>query len=195
MADQTTEKQKLMNNEYYIASDPELAKDRARCRSLLDQFNAIPPQSPDRHPIAEKLFGSWDRSNFINVTFQCDYGHNIFFGKGVELNYNCVFLDCGKIRLGNNVFIGPAVQIYAVNHPLDPAKRVTGEEIGLDVIIGDAVWLGGGAIICPGVTIGEGSVIGAGAVVTRDIPPNSVAVGNPAKVTKTITPQPCKIKL
>lgn len=188
MAAEKTEKQKMMANEYYIANDPELAKDRSRCRSLLDEFNAISPQSADRHPIAENLFGSWHQDNFINVTFQCDYGSNIFFGKGVEMNYNCVFLDCGKIYIGNNVFIGPAVQIYAVNHPLDPIERKTGKEIGVNVTVGDSVWIGGGAIICPGVTIGAGSVIGAGTVVTKNIPENSLAVGNPAKVIRTITP-------
>lgn len=186
MTTQMTEKQKMLANEYYYAMDPELAQDRSRCRTLLDEFNAIPPQSAERHPIAEILFGSWHQDNFINVTFQCDYGSNIFFGKGIEMNYNCVFLDCGKIVIGDHVFMGPAVQIYAVNHPLDPVERRSGKEIGLNVTIGNDVWIGGGAIICPGVTIGSGSVIGAGSVVTKNIPENSLAVGNPARVIRSV---------
>lgn len=184
-----TEKQKMLSNEYYLPSCAELSEDRARAWKLLDQFNAITPANgAERDVVAHQLFGAWADGNFINSNFKCDYGYNISFGKGFEMNYNCVFLDCGKINIGDQVFIGPNVQIYAVNHPLDPVKRATCLEIGQDVTIGNNVWIGGGAIICPGVTIGYGAVIGAGSVVTKDIPALTLAVGNPAKVIKTITP-------
>jgi maltose O-acetyltransferase len=182
-----TEKQKMLANEYYHPGHAELSHDRSNCVQALVKFNTT-PQSPERVEIARKIFGSYGDHIFINPTFKCDYGYNIYIGDNTEINYDCVFLDIGKINIGKYVFMGPGVHIYAVNHPLDPTIRKTGLEIGADVNIGEGVWIGGGAIICPGVTIGAGTTIGAGSVVTKNIPENSVAVGNPARVVKTITP-------
>lgn len=182
-----TEKQKMLANEYYSPGQAELSKDRKDCQAALVKFNTT-PQGPERVEIARQLFGSYGEGIFMNPIFKCDYGYNIFIGDHTEINYDCIFLDIGKINIGKHVFMGPGVHIYGVNHPLDPTLRKTGIEIGADVTIGDGVWIGGGAIICPGVTIGAGTTIGAGSVVTKNIPENSVAVGNPAKVVKTVTP-------
>ena len=117
---------------------------------------------------------------------RCDYGFNITIGKKTFINYDCVFLDCNNITIGDEVQIAPGVHIYTATHPLDPQQRRSGLERALPVAIADGVWLGGGAIICPGVTIGENTVIGAGAVVTRDLPPNVLAVGNPCRVIRPL---------
>jgi maltose O-acetyltransferase len=122
----------------------------------------------------------------LKPTFRCDYGFNITIGTKTFINYDCVFLDCNKITIGDEVQIAPGVHIYTATHPLDPQQRRSGLERALPVAIADGVWLGGGAIICPGVTIGENTVIGAGAVVTRDIPPNVLAVGNPCRVIRPL---------
>ncbi|KAI8370081.1 trimeric LpxA-like protein [Choanephora cucurbitarum] len=188
MTEEKTEKQKMLSGEWYHAGYHELREDRKKCQELLKSFNNT-PQGPERTSVARTLFGSYGERNFINYPFRCDYGYNIFFGDDLEMNYDCIFLDIGKIRIGNNVFMGPGVHIYAVNHPVDPTLRKTGVEIGQDVIIGDNVWIGGGAIILPGVTIGEGTTIGAGAVVTKDIPDNVMAAGNPCKVIKQVVPE------
>jgi maltose O-acetyltransferase len=184
---QKTEKEKLLAGEWYHAGYSELQEDRKLCRALLKQYDET-PQGPERHQIATKLFGAFGEGSFVNVGFKCDYGYNIYVGKNSEVNFNGVFLDCGKIKIGDNVFMGPGVHIYAVTHPLDPTLRKTGIEMGQDVIIEDGVWIGGGAIICPGVTIGAGTTIGAGAVVTKNIPGNVLAVGNPARVIKETPP-------
>lgn len=182
-----SEKQKMMDNEWYHPGHKELCDDRLRCQELLKQYNSL-PNSEERNQVARELFGSFGDKAFINPVVKCDYGYNLFIGKNAEINYDCTFLDIGKIKIGDYVFMGPGVHIYAVNHPLDPTLRKTGAEIGKDVVIGDNAWIGGGAIICPGVTIGEGTTIGAGSVVTKDIPANVLAVGNPCKVIKEITP-------
>ncbi|RCI04043.1 hypothetical protein CU098_010588 [Rhizopus stolonifer] len=188
MSTEKTEKDKMLSGEWYHAGYKELADDRRRCQELLKEFNNT-PQGPDRTAIARQLFGSFGDGNFVNYGFRCDYGYNIFFGNDIEMNYDCIFLDVGKIKVGNNVFMGPGVHIYAVNHPLDPTLRKTGVEQGKDVVIGDNVWIGGGAIILPGVNIGEGTTIGAGAVVTKNIPANVLAAGNPCKVIKEVIPE------
>lgn len=182
-----TEKQKMLSNVYYNARDPELASDRRRCMLLLNQLNTSTDDS-ERETLSKQIFGAIGKGSGANPTFRCDYGYNIFMGDHVEINYDSCFLDIGKIILGNNVFMGPNIHIYTVNHPLDPVERRTGIEIGKDVKIGDDTWIGGCVVICPGVTIGRGVTIGAGSVVTKDIPDNCVAVGNPAKVVKTLAP-------
>jgi len=126
---------------------------------------------------------------FIREPFRCDYGLNISIGEGSFVNFDCVFLDLAPIRIGRHTLIGPKVQLLTALHPFDAAQRRTGLEAGRPITVGDDCWLGGGVIVCPGVAIGDRSVIGAGAVVTRDIPADSVAVGNPARVIRTLTRQ------
>jgi maltose O-acetyltransferase len=127
-------------------------------------------------------FGAVGEGAVIRPPFHCDYGYNIHLGKDVFLNFNCVILDVVKVTIGDGTQIGPAVQIYTADHPRDPAQRKAGLETGRPVSIGRNVWIGGGAIILPGVTIGDDAVIGAGSVVTRDVPAGATAVGNPARV-------------
>jgi maltose O-acetyltransferase len=123
---------------------------------------------------------------WLQPPFFCDYGSNIHLGKKVFFNFNCVVLDVCEVRIGDRTMFGPAVQVYAATHPLDAAERSSGRELGKPVVIGADVWVGGGAVICPGVTIGDRAVIGAGAVVTRDVPAGVFAAGNPCRVIKTI---------
>lgn len=131
---------------------------------------------------------------YAQSPFHCDYGFHIYTGKHVYINFNCVILDVGKVILGDNVMIGPNVSIYAVTHPIVPEPRIGGAlDIGRDVVIGDNVWIGGSCVINPGVRIGDNSVIGAGSVVTRDIPPNVVAFGNPCKVVRPITARDAEV--
>ncbi|MBR2263633.1 MAG: sugar O-acetyltransferase [Firmicutes bacterium] len=157
------------------------------CRKILDRLNKA--DSYDFATIAEaakELLGRSDGA-FICPPFHCDYGNHIEVGKNFFANYNCTILDVGRVVIGDNCQMAPNVQIYTAGHPIHPASRNTAYEYGKDVIIGDNVWLGGGCIINPGVRIGSNSIIGAGAVVTKDIPEWSIAVGNPARVIRTIT--------
>ncbi|KAI8967428.1 trimeric LpxA-like protein [Mycotypha africana] len=189
--DTKTEKEKMLAGEQYLPSSDELTKDRCYCRKVLKEFNEVASlgEQPKREQeLLSSLFNSFGENSRIAHNFRCDYGYNVNIGYNTEINYDCVFLDIGKINIGSQVFIGPGVHIYAVNHPLDPNLRKQGWEQGKNVTIEDGVWIGGGAIICPGVTIGQGTTIGAGAVVTKNIPANVLAVGNPAKVIKEITP-------
>ncbi|MBQ4362400.1 MAG: sugar O-acetyltransferase, partial [Oscillospiraceae bacterium] len=137
--------------------------------------------------IINKLFGKTGEGSFVNPPFYCDYGTHIEVGKNFFANYNCTMLDVGMIRIGDNVQIAPNVAIYTAGHPVHPATRNTLYEYGIDVTIGNNVWIGGNVVICPGVTIGDNAVIGAGAVVTKDIPAWSIAAGNPCRVIRKIT--------
>lgn len=182
-----TEKQKMLAGELYDAGDPALVAERRRARDLCHRYNAtLDEQTGERRLLLEELLGTAGRNLLIEPSFRCDYGSNIHLGDGVFMNFNCVILDCAEVRIGNNVLIGPSVQIYTPLHPMDAAVRRTLIESARPVTIGDDVWIGGGAIICPGVTIGSRSVIGAGSVVTRDVPEDSLAVGNPARVIRRI---------
>jgi maltose O-acetyltransferase len=167
----------------FRAGDPELAADRARSARLLRAFNTQPDEAA-RSRVLGDLLGQVAAGAYIRPPFFCDYGFNIAIGGGTFLNFNCVILDVGPVTIGDRVQMGPAVQILAVDHPLDPATRAL--EQGRPVGIEDDVWIGGGAIVCPGVTIGANSVIGAGSVVTRDIPAAVLAVGNPCRVVRPL---------
>jgi maltose O-acetyltransferase len=140
-----------------------------------------------RKELVQELFGSAGEDAYVEPPFFCDYGYNTHVGKHFYCNYDCVFLDCGKITIGDYVMLGPKVSLYTANHPIDPVVRRYHHDQGLPITIGDNVWIGGNTVVCPGVTIGENTVIGAGSVVTHDIPANVVAAGNPCKVIRPIT--------
>ncbi len=182
-----TEKDKMLAGQLYDASDPQLSADRRRARDLLHTLNTSRDGEIQlrRRTLAE-LLGPCDEPPWIEPPFYCDYGYNIRLGHKVYFNFNCVVLDVCEVRIGSNVLFGPAVQIYTATHPLDVATRRQWLESGQPVTIGSDVWVGGGAILLPGVTVGEGAVIGAGAVVTRDVPPGTLVAGNPARVLREI---------
>jgi maltose O-acetyltransferase len=188
-----TEKQKMLAGELYDAMDLDLVAERRRTRVLLKQLNdTLDTDAPGRAALLKALFGI-ETDVAIQSPFHCDYGTNIALGSGVFMNFNCVILDVAQVRIGDRVLMGPHVQIYAATHPLQASVRRQGLESGKPVTIGEDVWIGGGAIICPGVTIGARSVIGAGSVVTRDIPAEVFAAGNPCRVIRTIDEGRCGV--
>ena len=181
-----TEREKMLAGKLYFALDPELSAMRKRARDLCRALNATAEDQPqERRSCLRELFASGGDDVWLEPPFHCDYGSNIHLGRKCYFNFNCVILDVCKVTIGDHVFVAPAVQIYAAAHPLDAVLRRT-EEFGKPVTIGNDVWIGGGAIICPGVTIGSRTVIGAGSVVTRDIPDDVVAAGNPCRVIRRL---------
>ena len=182
----TSEKEKMLAGELYDPLDPELSQERLRCRTLLKAFNDTgEDQSKERTQLLNQLFGA-ETGVWIQPPFFCDYGTNIRLGNKVFFNFNCVVLDVMHVTIGNNVLFGPSVQIYAATHPMEAEIRANWLEFAKPVSIGSDVWVGGAAIICPGVRIGSRSVIGAGSVVTRDIPDDVFAAGNPCKVVRRL---------
>jgi maltose O-acetyltransferase len=180
-----SEREKMLNGELYNAYDEELFALRAKARALLAQYNQTPhEQVEQRATVLKQLLGSFKKRIDIQAPFYCDYGCNIFAGENLYANFNCVILDCATVTIGNNVFFGPNVQLYAATHPIIASERIKGPELAFPIHIGDNVWLGGGVIVCPGVTIGNNTTIGAGSVVVKDIPANVVAAGNPCRVIK-----------
>ncbi|WP_066321560.1 sugar O-acetyltransferase [Bacillus sp. FJAT-29814] len=182
-----TEKEKMLNGELYNAADLELRNERTYARRISQYFNES--QAADdkiRTVLLKDLFGSTGENLHIEPTFRCDYGYNIHVGENFFANYDCVFLDVCEIRIGDNCFIAPGVHIYTATHPLNAKERITGAEYGIPVTIGDNVWIGGRAIINPGVKIGNNVVVASGSVVTKDVPDNVVVGGNPARVIKRI---------
>jgi len=175
----------MLAGELYRAGDPELVADRARCERLQRAFN-FEPDEDGRERVLRELLGGLGSSSYIRPPFFCDYGYNITLGDGVFLNFNCVVLDVVAVTIGDRTQIASAVQILAADHPLDVGTRASGLENGRAIAIEADVWIGGGAILCPGVTVGQGSVIGAGSVVTRDIPAGVVAVGNPCRILREL---------
>ena len=181
-----TEKEKMIDGEPYLAGDPILVKERRRAKNLLHRLNVIEYRITKKaREIIQELIPNAGTNLYIEPPFFCDYGYNICCGDNVYFNVNCVVLDGAKVTIGSNVFFAPNVQIYTANHPLEAELRKTLEN-ALPISIGDDCWIGGNSVICPGVNIGNGCVIGAGAVVTKDIPDNSLAVGNPAKVIRKL---------
>jgi maltose O-acetyltransferase len=181
-----TEKRKMLAGELYDAFDPELVRARERARDLCWDLNVTREREQEiRRRILTELFGSGGDSVWMQPPFFCDYGSNIYLGERVYFNFNCVVLDVCEVRIGDYTFFGPAVQIYAASHPMSAKLRRT-QEFGRPIQIGCDVWVGGGAIICPGVTIGAKTVIGAGSVVTKDIPAEVFAAGNPCRVIRDI---------
>lgn len=181
-----TEKEKMIAGEDYLAGDSVLVKDRRKAKNLLHRLNVIEYRITKKaREIIQELIPNAGANLYIEPPFFCDYGYNISCGDNVYFNVNCVILDGAKVTIGSNVFFAPGVQIYTANHPLDAESRRTVEN-ALPITIGDDCWIGGNSIILPGITIGKGCVIGAGSVVTKDIPDNSLAVGNPAKVIRKL---------
>jgi maltose O-acetyltransferase len=181
-----TEEEKMLAGELYAAFDPALVAARTRAKHLLHRLNVTEYVVTDAaRQILAELLPHAGPNLWVEPPFHCDYGRNIYCGENVYFNVNCVVLDCARVTIGSNVLFGPGVQLYAATHPLDAVVRRT-LEFAKPITIGDDCWFGGGAIVCPGVTIGEGCVIGAGAVVTKDISPYSLAVGNPARVIKSL---------
>ena len=182
-----TEKQKMLAGELYDPSNAELTAARRRARDLFRQFNNSPAQDAAlRERVMRELLGACGENLLIEPPFFCDYGTNIYAGDNVYFNFDCVVLDVAEVHIGNNVMCAPKVQIYTASHPLDFALRRKGLETAAPIEIGDDVWIGGGAILCPGVTIGARSVIGAGSVVTKNIPAGVLAVGNPCRVLREL---------
>ena len=182
-----TEKEKMLAGELYNASDSHLSMERRVARLLCKNYNdSTDEQVLLRREILRDLIGGYGKGLVIEPPFYCDYGSNISLGEKVYFNFNCVVLDVNKVTIGNNVLFGPNVQIYTATHPMDSKIRAQGLETGKPITIGSDVWVGGGVIFSPGVTIGDRSVIGAGSVVTRDIPADTFAAGNPCKVIKTL---------
>ena len=182
----SSERDKMLAGELYDPLDPELAAARVRARDLCQALNATrEAEQNERRRILIDLFGAGGGEVWMQPPFFCDYGSNIFLGKRVFFNFNCVVLDVCAVRIGDFTLFGPSVQIYTATHPLEAELRRT-REFAKPIEIGSDVWVGGAAVICPGVTIGSGSVIGAGSVVTRDIPDGVFAAGNPCRVIRKL---------
>jgi len=181
-----TEKEKMLVGELYDPLDPQLIAERSRARDLCLAFNHTrEDQQAERTCLLREIFGR-DTGVWIQPPFFCDYGSNIRLGEKVFFNFNCVVLDVMEVKIGSNVLFGPSVQLYTATHPISAAQRRTWLEFAKPVEIGSDVWVGGGAIICPGVKIGDATVIGAGSVVTRDIPSGVFAAGNPCRVIRSL---------
>lgn len=179
--------EKLRNGECYRMDDPEITDIHYHAAMLCQQFNALPITGSDtRDKVLRQLFGSAGRNLSIKPGFFCDLGINIHVGDNFLTNYNVTILDMAPVRIGNNVWLGPGVGLYAVAHPMEAAGREQRLGIAKPITIGDNVWIGGNAVVLMGVTIGHNVVIGAGSVVTKDIPDNAVAMGNPARVIRYI---------
>lgn len=183
-----TEKQKMLSGELYLAADEELSSGRQRARRLTRIYNSTrEDEQPKRLEILAELFGSVGPKVEIEPPFYCDYGSNIYAANGLYMNFGCIILDCHQVNIGENLLCGPNVQIYTAFHPTDPQIRLSGLELAAPIHIGNNVWIGGGSIICPGVTVGDNSTIGAGSVVVKDIPANVVVAGNPCRVIRQLT--------
>jgi len=177
-----SEKAKMLAGGLYRSDDPEIQADDAATQAWLARYNASLSASPaQRHALLRERFAAVGEKTVVRPPFHCDFGFNIRLGSAVFLNFNCVLLDVTEITIGDGTQIGPAVQIYSADHPRDAAQREQGLEFGKPVRIGRHVWIGGGAIILPGVTVGDDAVIGAGSVVTRDVAEGATVVGNPAR--------------
>ncbi|CAI8810423.1 sugar O-acetyltransferase [Chryseobacterium sp. IT-36CA2] len=184
-----TEKEKCAAGLLYNANyDKELIQERIQCKDLCQEYNGLKnSDTENRYRLLQRILGSIKENICIEPSFWCDYGYNIKVGENFYANHNLVILDCANVEFGDYVFIGPNCSFYTAGHPLDAEQRNAGLEYAHPIKVGNNVWLGGNVVVLPGVSIGNNSVIGAGSVVTKDIPDNVVAVGNPCKVVKNIT--------
>jgi maltose O-acetyltransferase len=183
-----TEKEKMLAGESYNILDPGLKVERQKTKELLRLYNRT-DAVPDRQAILQHLLGHIGQDSLIEPPFYCAYGQNTYIGDHVYLNVLCTILDCNEVHIGQHVMIGPAVQIYTAAHALQAEARIQGWEVAKPIVIEDNVWIGGGAILLPGVRIGRNAVVGAGAVVTRSVPANMIVAGNPARVIREIVQQ------
>jgi maltose O-acetyltransferase len=185
--DNRSQRERMLAGDLYIADDPELARDSLRAAELTKAFNDSSPSDPEeRRRILAELLGSLGEGTEIRPPFYCDYGRHTHVGARTFVNFGLVALDVAPIRIGHDVQIGPYVQLLTPTHPLEPEPRRAKWEAAEPIAIGDNAWLGGGVIVCPGVTIGVDTVVGAGAVVTTDLPPGVLALGTPARVVRSL---------
>ncbi len=183
-----TEREKALAGMEFIRGDKELKKQRDNAEMLCFRFNNTPPQDTEkREEIISKLIKNKAEGYYIKSPFICEYGDYISLGKNFFANYNCKLMDGGKITFGDNVLVGPDCTFVTAVHPVDPERRLAGYQIFKPVTVGNNVWFGAGVTVCPGVTIGDNCVIGAGSVVVKDIPADSLAVGNPCRVIRKAT--------
>lgn len=183
------QKERMLANLPYKSWMDGLKEDRMSCKKKLYTYNNLPPeQEAEREALLREILGK-TCEGYLNIEspFHCDYGYNIEVGKEFFANYNFIVLDVGKVKIGDNFMCGPNVQISTAGHPLHPESRASGYEYGIDITIGDNVWIGGNVLVCPGVMIGSNVVIGGGSVVTKDIPDNMLAYGNPCRIIREIT--------
>ena len=184
-----TEKEKMLSGEFNNALDRELSRECLNARLLSKELNdSREDEKEKREKIIKKLIPTSGDNLWLEPPFYCDYGTNIIIGKNVFFNFNCIVLDVAQVKIGNRTKMGPNVQIYTATHPIDSKKRAQGLEFGKSITIGEDVWIGGGVIICPGITIGDRTVIGAGSVVTKNIPSDVFAAGNPCKIIRNLKP-------
>lgn len=181
------EKEKMLNGEMYFSNCDELVKEREKAKDLCHDYNTLKPsQVSERNILLKKIIGKTKNNFLIEQPFICDYGYNIEIGENFYSNHNLTVLDVNKVKFGDNVFIAPNCSFYTAAHPIDYKIRNEGLEFGKPIEVGNNVWIGGNVTVLPGVKIGDNVVIGAGSVVTKDIPSNVVAVGNPCKVTRKL---------
>jgi len=182
-----TEKERMLSGELYIPKDDELGRQNMKARKLIQEFNTISfDLFEERNKILIELLGQTGENIYIEPPFRCDYGCNIKIGNNFYANYDCIFIDVNKITIGDNAFFGPRVCLYTAGHPIDAQIRNTLLEFGKKICIGNNVWIGGNTVVNPGVCIGDNTVIGSGSVVTKDIPSDVIAVGNPCRVLRKI---------
>jgi maltose O-acetyltransferase len=182
-----TEKEKMLAGELYNALDKELSEERLKARLLIKELNDTrEDETGERNRILKELLPNAGEGLWLQPPFYCDYGYNITLGKNVFFNFNCIILDVAPVIIGSRTLFGPNVQIYTATHPVNYKERASGLEFAKPITIGEDVWVGGSVVICPGVKIGDRSVIGAGSVVTRDIPDDVFAAGNPCRVIRAL---------
>ena len=179
------ERDKMTRGLHYNPFDTQLMQDRKECKTKMREFNQS-IESDDRTALLKNWFGYIGSKCYIEPTIKCDYGYNIHIGDNFYSNFDCVLLDVCPIKIGNNCMLAPGVHIYTAAHPLNSKERISGIEFGKPVTIGNNVWIGGRAIINPGITIGNNVVVGSGSVVTKNVPDNVLVVGNPAKIIKSL---------
>jgi maltose O-acetyltransferase len=180
-------RERMLAGELYIADDPELARDSVRAQRLTHQINTMDPTDHQRRrELLTELLGAFGEGSEIRPPLRCDYGYQTFVGARCFANWGLVSLDVATVTIGDDAQLGPNVQLLTATHPLEPGPRRAKWEAARPIVVGDNVWLGGGVIVCPGVTIGADTVVGAGSVVVRDLPAGVVAVGSPARVVRAL---------